>query len=174
MFVSLVQGRASRHFVLFLIIASQFKWCVPISDVATTFLNASLPPEALYAVKMPSELAAGKSRVCRMKKALCGLRRPPRFGQEHVVAVMLGMVLSRQIPDNAVFCEEQAVCSRACRRFDRDKSIPVTLLVFLRVARTFFVHTSHTELHAHHTHDDERRNVDEIDFGKTRLRASSI
>ena len=46
--------------------------------------------------------------------------------------------------------------------------------LFAAIEQRCFVHTSHTELHAHHTHDDERRNVDEIDFGKTRLRASSI
>ena len=42
-----------RSFRLFWTIASHYKWGVAISDVATAFLNATLPPKALYAVEVP-------------------------------------------------------------------------------------------------------------------------
>ena len=50
-------------FRLCLTIASQIKWSVTISDVASALLNASLPPEATNAVETPSELDAGR-RPC--------------------------------------------------------------------------------------------------------------
>ena len=106
MFVSLLQHQAPPH------------RDVTISDVATAFLNATHTAEAQYAVEMPPELAAAKSRVWRLKKALCGLRGPPRSWQEHFV----------EVASQRCFGEGRTVWSRAGRRFDRARDIPVARL----------------------------------------------
>ena len=91
---------------------------------------------------------------------------------------MDGVRREEQIDKGGGRCQKKSkCCACVCARCHRDVNQSQNISAHIRlltVQETCFVHTSHTELQAHHAHNDERRSVDDTDFGKTRLRASSI
>ena len=98
LYAAVVSNVAVR--VFFLLVAVKDLECEQF-DFVTAFLNAGIPDDCEYFVEPPTGLNKPRGFVCKLRKALCGLRKSPIFWYE---TVRPGMERLGFTPVSADFC----------------------------------------------------------------------
>ena len=70
-------------------IVAQHKWKVYQMNVKSTFLNGVLMEEVYVEQPLGYEKEGQEHKVCRLKKALCGLKQVPRAWYSNIDAYLL-------------------------------------------------------------------------------------
>ncbi|KAG7578293.1 Retrotransposon Copia-like N-terminal [Arabidopsis thaliana x Arabidopsis arenosa] len=90
----------------FLKIAAVKGWVVHQMDVHNAFLHGDLEEE-VYMRLPPGFVSQDKSKVCRLKKSLYGLRQAPRCWFAKLAAALKGYGFAQQVADYSLFTLER-------------------------------------------------------------------
>jgi hypothetical protein len=82
-------------------LAAMMKWKVHQMDVKTTFLNGETKEEVYVEQPLGFETHDRETHVCRLKKALCGLKQAPKacYGRIGIFLMRLGFTKSSADPN---------------------------------------------------------------------------
>jgi hypothetical protein len=84
-------------------LAAKMKWKLCQMDVKTTFLNGVIEEEVYIEKPQGFEVKDGKSHVCRLKKALYGLKKALRTWYGHIDSVLTSLGFTKSKADSNLY-----------------------------------------------------------------------
>ena len=88
---------------ILLSLVANFKWPLHQLDVKNAFLNGELEEEVFMTLPPGFEEELGRTKVCRLKKSLYGLKQSPRAWFERFGTVVKGLSYTQSQADHTLF-----------------------------------------------------------------------